>query len=282
MKYRNDNIKGNKKLMPENKLLDQALLTLKGCVDSSTVTNIDRLKVAICGEPKTGKSSVIARTARKPLIHYDFDDRKESIAGIPDTYVKTIYDKTDTSPTAWSEFESDIGTLEYLKEKKELPFKSIAVDSITFLRKYAEHQMLKDSTTSRAKFKIGSTEYLVPKDWDAINAVQHMMDTIFNRIFSLDIDVYATFHTRLEKDQNKSTTLNIVYKDTLTIDPPNMKMLLPKFNDCWRTYVDGGKYMIQMKPDWMFNAATVLKNVGDNEVADIQALLLKHNKNGAK
>jgi hypothetical protein len=169
-----------------------------------------------------------------------------------------------------------------LKEKKELPFKSIAIDSVTFLRKYAEHQLLKDSSASRATLKIGNTTYLVPKDWDAVTGVQHMLETMFNRLFSLGIDVYATFHTRLEKDQNKSTKTEVVYKDSLTIDPPNLKMLLPKFNDQWRTFVDGGKYMLQLKPDWQFSAATVLKNQNDNEIADIQQMLAKHSKNGNK
>jgi hypothetical protein len=264
----------------ENKLLE-VMHALGGCVDSSTVTNVDRLKVAICGDPKTGKSSIIARSARKPVLHYDFDDRKESIAGIEGIIIKTLFDKNDTTPTAWNALESDIGTLEYMKEKGTLTIKSIAVDSVTFLRKYAEHQLLKDSSASRAKFTIGSTQYLVPKDWDAVTGVQHMLETMFNRLFSLDIDIYATFHTRLEKDQSKSTQTNIVYKDSLTIDPPNLKMLLPKFNDCWRSFVDGGKYMIQMKPDWQFNAATVLKNMGNSEEANIEKLLEKHN-NGKK
>lgn len=268
--------------MLENDLLTAALQVLPGCRKAEDITNVDRLKVAICGDSKTGKSNVIARSSRKPLIHYDFDDRAESIAGTKDTIIKTLYDKNDTTPTAWSEFESDISTLEYLKEKKQLPFKSIAIDSVTFLRKYAEHQLLKDSaSTSRAKLKVGTTEYLVPKDWDAVTGIQHMLETMFNRLFSLGIDVYATFHTRLEKDQNKSTQTVAVYKDSLTIDPPNLKMLLPKFNDQWRTFVDGGKYMVQLKPNWQFNAATVLKNMDNNEEADIQKMLEKHN-NGKK
>jgi hypothetical protein len=265
--------------MPENDLLKAAMQSLQGCVDATTMTNVDRLKVAICGDPKTGKSWIIANTARKPVLHYDFDDRADSIAGMKDVVIKTLYDKNDTTPTAWAAFESDIGTLEYLKEKKELPFKSIAIDSVTFLRKYAEHQLLKDSSASRAVLKIGGTTYLVPKDWDAVTGVQHMLETMFNRLFSLGIDVYATFHTRLEKDQNKSTKTEVVYKDSLTIDPPNLKMLLPKFNDQWRTFVDGGKYMVQLKPDWQFNAATVLKNMKEVEEANIEKMLEKH-KNG--
>ena len=267
--------------MPENDLLKAAMQTLQGCVASSDITNTDRFKVAICGDPKTGKSNVIARTARRPIIFYDFDDRKESIAGFEDVVIKTLVDKNDTSPVAWNAFETDISTLEYLKEKKELPFKSIAVDSVTFLRKYAEHQLLKDSNVSRSKMKIGTTEYLVPKDWDSVTGVQHMLETMFNRLFALNIDVFATFHTRLEKDQNKSTKTDIVYKDSLTIDPPNLKMLLPKFNDQWRTYVEDGRFMLQLKPDWQFCAATVLKNMNNSEEADITKMLDKHSK-GAK
>jgi hypothetical protein len=244
------------------------------------------MKVAICGDPKTGKSNVIARTARKPLLMYDFDDRKESIAGLQDVLIKTLVDTTDTNPVAWAAFESDIGTLEYTKSQckaGEFPFKSIALDSISFLRKYAEHQFLKDSTgTTRNKFKIGIVDYLIPKDWDAVVGVQKMLEGALSKLFALEIDVYATFHTRNEKDQLRSTKDNAVYKDNLTVDPPNLKMLLPKFNDQWRTYVEGGKYMVQLHPDFQFNAATVLKNVGDSEEADIQKMLEKHNQNGAK
>lgn len=263
----------------ENQLLSN-MQALGNCVDSATITNVDRMKVAICGDPGTGKSNVIARTARRPLMHYDFDDRKESIAGFAEgqVVIKTLVDKNDTTPIAWNMFESDLGTLEYLKSKNELAFKSIAVDSITFLRKYAEHQLLKDASgVTRSKFKVGITDYLVPKDWDAVTSVQHMLETMFNRLFALEIDVYATFHTRLEKDQQKSTKTDTVYKDSLTIDPPNLKMLLPKFNDQWRTFIENGKYMVQLKPDWQFTAKTVLKNVSDKEEANITKLLEKHN-----
>lgn len=260
----------------ENKLLE-VMQTLGGCIESASITNVDRLKVAICGEPKTGKSSVIARTCRKPLMHYDFDDRKESIAGLADIVIKTLVDKNDTTPIAWSALENDLGTLEYLKQKNELPFKSIAIDSVTFLRKYAEHQFLKDNNSaSRAKFTIGTTQYLIPKDWDAVTGVQKMLETMFNRLFALDVDVYATFHTRPEKDQQKSTKTDFVYKEKLTVDPPNIKMLLPKFNDQWRTYVSDGKYMVQLKPDYLFDAATVLKNLDGTEEANIEKMLAKH------
>jgi len=268
--------------MPENDLLKRAIAQLNSTsstIEATSITHVDRLKVAVCGEPKTGKSNIIARTARKPLLHYDFDDRKESIAGMEDVVIKTLFDLKDLEPKAWGIFESDIGTLEYMKSQNTLPFKSIALDSCTFLRKYAEHQFMKDSSSSsRAKFKIGTTDYIIPKDWDAVTGVQKMLEGVLSRLFALDVDVYMTFHTRPEKDQQKSTKTETVYKDNLTVEPPNLKMLLPKFNDCWRTFVDtDGKFKVQLKPDWKFGASTVFKNVGDTEEADIQKLLEKHN-----
>ena len=272
----------------ETNLLDQLVQQLNSTSAikiATDMSHVDRLKVAIGGVPKSGKSYLIAKTARKPLLHYDFDDRSESIAGAKDTIIKTLVDKTDDQPVAWGILESDIGTMEYQKEqcvreKKDFPFKSIALDSLTFLRKYAEHQFLKDnSSATRTKFKIGTVNYMIPKDWDAVTGVQKMLETMLSRIFALGVDTYMTFHTRQEKDNLRSTKTETVYKDSLTIDPPNLSMLLPKFNDTWRCFVDtDGQYKVQIHPDYQFNAATVLKNVSDVEEADIQKMLEKHNK----
>lgn len=247
-------------------------------IETVDITNLDRIHAAVCGEPKTGKSSIIARTARKPLLVLDGDDRRESIAGLEDVYVKTLIDTEHTNPIAWNELEKIIANLTYAKTQNKLDIKSISIDSMTYWRKYAEHQFLNDSTgSSRAIFKVGQLKYLIPKDWDVVSGVQAMLETLFIRLFALDIDVYATFHTRPEKDQAKSTKTDFVYKDNLTVEPPNLKMILPKFNDVWRTFVEDGEYKVQLKPDYVFNASTVLKNVENVEKADIQELIKKHN-----
>lgn len=270
--------------MSEQDLLKQLQslnIDTTGIINSSNITNVDRMKVAVCGKTKTGKSYGVAKGARKPLLHYDFDDRKESIAGLQDVFIKTLVDIDDMHPTAWAALESDTTTYEYLAKKGQMPFASVALDSIQFLRKYAEHQMLKDANhITRTRAKIGVTEYLIPKDWDAVSCIQKMLETMLSRWFSMGIDVYAMFHTRPEKDIQKSTKTETVYKDTLTVDPPNLIMLLPKFNDVWQTKFDDGRYVFQLKPNWEFNAATVLRGVKDIEEADIQALLAKHHKNG--
>lgn len=262
----------------QEKLLE-ALELLKA-TNAVEVSKADRLKAAVCGIPKSGKSCLIARTCRKPLLDYDFDDRRESIAGIPDVHIKTLVDKSDDNPTAWGELESDLGTLEYLKGKGALPYRSIALDSITFLRKYAEHQFIKDaSTTSKAVFKIGTAKYIIPRGWDSIVGVQKMLEGILTRFFALGVDVYATFHTRQEKDQTRSTPELAIYKDNLTIDPENLKVLLTKFNEVWRCYLDGNNFKMQMKPDSLFSAATALHINEETVDQNIQAILEEHEKN---
>jgi AAA domain len=253
---------------------------IQGLTQASNVTNTDRLKVAICGEKKSGKSKLIADTARKPLLHYDFDDRRESIAGAKDTVIKTLIDPDSTIPQAWSILESDLASLEYAKRNRNLPIKSLALDSATYLRQIAENQMMKDTSLMRMA-KIGLTRYQIAQGWDAINYVHKMLYQLLRRCFALDIDIYVVFHTRNEKDRVKSTKEETVYTDRLTVDPQNLDVLLPMFNETWRTFVDtDSNFRLQVKQDWRFNASTTL-NVGENggvENPDIQALLEKNAK----
>lgn len=253
---------------------------IQGLTQASDVTNTDRLKVAICGEKKSGKSKLIADTARKPLLHYDFDDRRESIAGAKDTIIKTLVDPDSTMPRAWSILESDLASLEYAKKQGNLPIKSLALDSATFLRQIAENQMMKDTSLMRAS-KIGLTRYQISQGWDAINYVHRMLYQLLRRMFALDIDVYVVFHTRNEKDRVKSTKEETIYTDRLTVDPQNLDVLLSMFNETWRTFVDSdGNFKLQVRQDWRFNAATALK-IGQNggvEDPNIQALLEKNDK----
>jgi hypothetical protein len=251
---------------------------IQNLTQAHNVTHTDRLKVAICGERKTGKSNIIAKTARKPLLHYDFDDRRESIAGAESTVIKTLVDSDSTLPRAWGELESDLGSLEYAKKQGNLPIKSLALDSATYLRQIAENQMMKD-TSMRRKMKIGIRDYQIAQGWDAINYVHRMLYELLRRFFALDIDVYVVFHTRQEKDKAKSTSTETVYTDRLTVDPQNLEVLLSMFNETWRTYVDpDGKFRLQVRQDWRFNAATALK-IGADEPQDIQQLLKEHEEN---
>lgn len=263
-----------------NELEFLSSIGIQGLTSASNVTNTDRLKVAICGEKKSGKSKLIADTARKPLLHYDFDDRRESIAGATDTIIKTLIDSDSTTPQAWGVLESDLASLEYAKRNGNLPLKSLALDSATYLRQIAENQMMRDTNQMRSS-KIGLTSYRIAQGWDAVNYVHRMLYQLLRRLFALDIDIYVVFHTRNEKDRVKSTKEETIYTDRLTVDPQNLDILLPMFNETWRTYVDvDGNFKLQVRQDWRFNASTALK-IGENygvEEPNIQALLEKNAK----
>lgn len=262
---------------PLSELEYLASIGIQGIVPASSIANTDRLKVAVCGEKKSGKSKLIADTARKPLFHYDFDDRRESIAGAKDTIIKTLVDPDSTHPQAWGVLESDIASFEYAKSSGNLRFKSLALDSATYLRQIAENQMMKDTNNLR-KAKIGLTQYQIAAGWDAVNYVHRMLYQLLRRLFALDIDIYLIFHTRNEKDKVKSSKEETIYTDRLVVDPQNLEILLPMFNETWRTYVDmDGNFKVQMRQDWRFNASTALR-VEAVENPNIQAMLEKHNK----
>jgi AAA domain len=267
---------------PELELLAQ--LGIQGLTNAETITNTDRLKVAVCGEKKSGKSKLIADTARKPLLHYDFDDRRESIAGAKNTIIKTLVDSDSTMPQAWGILESDLSSLEYAKKNGSLPIKSLALDSATYLRQIAENQMMHDTSLMRYA-KIGLTRYQISQGWDAINYVHRMLYQLLRRMFALDIDIYVVFHTRNEKDRVKSTKEETFYTDRLTVDPQNLDVLLPMFNETWRAFVDSdGNFKLQVRQDWRFNASTALKIGQDGGIVDpnIEALLEQNAKNGNK
>lgn len=262
----------------QEKNLEETLSLLQGYVNARDITKVDRLKVAVCGERGSGKSNLIARTARKPLLHYDLDDRRESIAGLEGVYIKTLVDINTTLPQAWGQIETDLGTLEYQKSKSQLPFNSIALDSMTFLRQYADNQMMKDTGANQRSASISGTKYLIPQGWDAVNYNQRMLQTLLSRFFALGIDIYCVFHTQAEKDRVKSTKETTVYTDKLTVEPQNLSILLSKFNEVWRCYLDeDSNFKLQVKPDYYFGAKTALVNIDKVENQDIQKLLEKHN-----
>ena len=149
---------------------------------------------------------------------------------------------------------------------------------MTFLRQYAENQMMKDTQLSR-KIQVGGIKYQIAQGWDAINAVHKMFTQLLTDLFSLDIDIYCVFHTAQEKDRVKSTKDNAVYTEKLTIEPQNLNFLLSKFNEVWRCEIDAaGEFKVQTKADYYFNAATTLKNLDPYEVPDIQKFLEKNKK----
>lgn len=251
---------------------------LSDVLAATEITQVDTLKLVIMGEPGAGKSWLTC-TARPPILVCDFDDRKLSIAGKPGVFIKTYVDRDPKSPHAWNEFESDLGTLEYAKQKGTLEFKTIAIASLTYMLKYAQHQMMKDQTGLCRKIRVNSVEYLSTVGWDAVTVAQKMIEGVLNRLFELKLDVIVEAHIRREKDP-ASTPDKTIYTDKYTVEPQNLKMLLPSFNERWLVLNDYGEYKVITKPNSIFNAITALHIDGEEE-CNIQKILAKHTANVA-
>lgn len=251
---------------------------LNGVESASSITQMDNLKLMTLSEPGAGKTWLTC-TGRQPIYVCDFDDRKQSIAGKPGVFIKQYVDRDPSMPQGWSAFESDIGTLEYAKTKGELAFKTIAISSLTYALRTAQNQLMKDQNQLQRKLKIGSTTYLIPAGWDAVTGAQKMIEGMLNRLFELRVDVIVEAHIRREKDAS-STAERPVYTDKYTIEPQNLKMLLPMFNERWLVKNEYGIYTVQMKPSKDFNAVTAL-HVDAEEPANITDILAKHAANVA-
>ena len=260
--------------MSEDTLIPQGI---SGVVSASSITQVDALKLIELGEPGCGKSW-LSCTGRQPIYVADFDDRAASIAGKPGVFIKTYIDRDPASPHAWTDFEADLGAFEYAKKQGTLQFKTIVLASVTYLLKYAQYQMIKDTTGLSRVIKVNGKEYRITQGWDSVNVVQRMMEGLLSRLFELKIDVIVEAHIRREKDPS-STEKNPVFTDKYTIEPQFLKMLLPTFNERWLVVNDNG-YKVKMKPSYDFNGVTAL-HVDAEEEADITKILAKHATNVA-
>lgn len=251
---------------------------INGVESASSITQVDNLKTVILGEPGSGKSWCTC-TGRQPIYVADFDDRKLSIAGKSGVFVKSYVDRDPKIPHAWSDFESDIGSLEYAKSKGQLQFKTIAIASLTYMLKAAQYQLMKDNSNLTRTLKVNGKEYIITQGWDAINIAQRMIEGILHRLFELRVDIIVEAHIRREKDA-ASTEKNPLFTDKYTIEPQNLKMLLPMFNERWLMANEYGNYVLKMKPATDFNAVTAL-HVDAEELPNITDILAKHAANVA-
>jgi hypothetical protein len=245
---------------------------------STTITNIDRIKCVIAGPFGSGKSRLLS-TARKPVLIYDLEDRRESVAGIPDVFVRTLVDRDVMQPTAWNDLESDIGSLEYLKSQGKLEIKSIGIDTLKAAHAIGTNEMMntQGNNSLRREKRIGLKTYRISQGWDSVNYVQRMLDGLFNRLFALDIDIYCTTHIRKQKAAD-STEDNPKFTGKWTVDPQQIEFLVSKFNERWMMK---DNFKVQVKQDWEYNAITAL-DIDDMMDANIEAMLKMHSSRLSK
>jgi AAA domain len=261
---------------------------VKGIVPASEIDATGRLKIAILGLPKSGKSW-FAATAPGPIMYYDFDDRAISLAGKPNIFVKTLQDKSQKNPTAMKELEKDLSNFQYRKLKGLPVPTTFVLDTATYLKKAMENECFAQDANLARKIKTGAgpTDYImVGKSYDVINAVQGYFQYLIAEFSSLG-NLIVIFHERDEKDKEKSTPEKVAYTGKVTADPQYLANSLTLFNEVFRIEATGTvgnagtKYTVTCKTNFEVNASTTLL-IDAVEPPNLMDMIAKHKANLAK
>lgn len=246
---------------------DSVFAGLSG-IRSESLSPSDRLKIAIVGKSKSGKSR-LAATARKPMKLYDFDDRSESIAGIPGLLIHQ-------KPTML-DVETDLSIFKARKIKKEPLPETIAFDTVTFMQRAMEDEIFRQAKELYREIAVGnSTKMKIRKGWDVINGIQRYTQYLITEFTALGVDLIFVYHEKNERDYVESTPEKAEYTGQLTVDPQYLSTTLSLFNEVYHIVVDGNrKYTVECKPNWKGNWNTTL-DIDPTEEADILKMIAKH------
>jgi len=238
--------------------------------------------LAIVGKQKSGKSwFAVSDNVDKSVWAADFDNRAESIAGKPNVYVRTFVDINQKSPVAIKDLESVLEEFKYKRIKGQLIPDVFVFDSITYMKKVLENEIVSAMTKSKGdsnyarEIGTGSRKVVIAQGWDMINAVRGYLE-YFIAEFRLLGNLICVFHERPEKDQMHSTKDNTVFTGQYSVDPFYLNSLLSVFSEVMRITVDGyGKYTVNTTSNNEFNGATTWK-VNAKEEPNISAMLKRH------
>lgn len=262
--------------MPENpvvRLTEETVTTITlemlgfSGVRSENLNQEDRLKIAIVGDFKTGKSW-LASTAPSPIRFYDFDDRAESLAGKAGLLIARKPSMLDV--------ETDL-SIAKSRKLKGLPIPATWVfDTVTFMQKAMETEIFRQSPDLARKIRVGNaTTMLIRNGWDAINGVQRYMEYIISEFSPLGNLIFV-YHEKNEKDVVKSTKEETKYTGDITVDPQYLSKTLSLFNEVYRISVNfKGEYVVQCRPTNNFSASTTML-LAPEEKPDIMGMIEKH------
>lgn len=246
---------------------------ITGAIAATEVSQLTRFKIAIVGRVKTGKSW-LATTMPGEKYVFDFDSRKESIAGKSQVMIKTYQDELQSQPKAIAELEKDVKMFEYNKKMGKAIPEVFILDSMTWWVKACENDLMKSYSRLTRDIKTGGMSIQIAAGWDVITAVRNHMENIISRLATLG-HVICIFHEEAEKDQTKSTPEEKVYTGAYAVHPFYLRTLLSTFNETWRVEIKRGDYWVTCKPTAEFGASTTL-HIDGAEKANIQDMINKH------
>lgn len=254
---------------------------LTGVVKASQIQETKKLKTAIIGPPKNGKSWFAATAPGYKLV-YDFDDRASSLAGKPNLVVKTLRDSL-TNPSVLASLESDISMLKYRKAQgKQIPDTFIFDTVSNLISNGILNGYLKENPKDGRLIKLGGTNaQQIGISFDRINVTTRFLEYLLTEYSALG-NVIFVFHERDEKDKAESTKEVTKYTGLVTIEPQFAQNILTLFNDVFRILVKGSavpnslpKYEVYCRATNEATASTMLL-VDAIEPPNLVDMIAKH------
>ena len=258
--------------------------------DSAKEPPVQKLKLAIVGREKHGKSW-LAATARKPILVHDFDGRSESLNGKDGVYVISYVDPVwPKMPDAAQKFLDIVGKLETSLDLAELGFavpkgtivRTNVIDSIQTFGKAFSAYALYGQKDIRREIVFGNYKVFLGAGWDAWNAEMKPVEDSFLRLAGLPPDIIITLHETLEESED-STSDKPKYTGKVGVYPVRYQRLLKYVNELWRVkntqIVSNGRSVflprVYTKPTFDFDASTAME-LDAVEEPDIAKLITKH------
>jgi hypothetical protein len=237
-------------------------------VRSEDVHAAERLKIAIMGKPKSGKSW-FAATAPGPIRYYDFDDRSESLEGKPNLYI--------LSKPTMLQVETDLSVMKANKAKGLALPPTVVFDSVTFMNRAMEEEIFRQDQKLYRTIRVGnSTSIKIRNSWDVINGIQRYLEYLISEFSALGVNLIFVFHEKDEKDKAESTVDKAAYTGLVTVDPQYLANSLSLFNEVYRITVDGNKnYKVACRPNWDVSASTTML-LDAEEKPNIMDMIAKH------
>lgn len=259
--------------------------------DMETATPFDRLRLVLVGKEKTGKSK-LAATGRKGVLVFDWDGRRESLAGMKGVRAVTLIDPGNpvVQPTAFNDGTTILAKLEASRSFSGIGFKNVpkeddtirttVIDSVYSMARAARNFAMYTTQDLARTIRIGSMTVRLPAGWDSWNAEVGLVEQFIERLLAIKgMDVVLVFHEDDEEAPGSSAEKRN-YTGRYEAYPARYGNILKYFNECWRVTRSGpGAPQIQREPNYQFQASSNLGDipaVGADISKMIEAYLTKH------
>lgn len=229
------------------------------------------LKVLEYGETGTGKSIRAASAAAfGPLYIFDFDGKVSSVYEFykdrPEILENISYDSyvDGPKPVACTAAHKKLREIWETCQKGPPPYATVVFDSWTAWEQYYLSQIM-DTNPAFKRMKVtpgGGITVTVPDQADyRIHA--HAQSTFLPQLLSLPMNVIVICHVQAKSDE---ITGRIDYG--IQAAGKLMKTLPKFFGEVHRTFVENGRYAVQVRSDGRFPANTRLRDIPSSGIVD--------------